>query len=76
MQYEFGLWVYDLCTGEVQANLRRSTGGFRLEPGSHLLAYGLGVEQEYFTTRGGLPDANWRPVSRATIWTAARAASW
>ncbi len=58
MQYEIVLWVYDLSTGEAQQIYAETPAGFDWQPGSHLLAYGLGVEQEYFTTRGGLPDAN------------------
>ena len=58
MQYEIVLWVYDLSNGEAQQIYAETPAGFDWQPGSHLLAYGLGVEQEYFTTRGGQPDAN------------------
>lgn len=56
MQYEIGLWVYDLSTGESRQIYAKTPAGFDWRPGTHLLAYGLGVEQEYFTTRGGQPD--------------------
>jgi hypothetical protein len=57
MQYEFGLRVYDLVIGESRLIYEKNPAGFDWKPGTHLLAYGLGVEQEYFTTRGGQPNA-------------------
>ena len=57
MQFEISLWVYDLTSSEARLVYEKTPAGFDWKAGSHLLAYGLGVEQEYFTTRGGQPDA-------------------
>jgi Tol biopolymer transport system component len=56
MQYEIVLWVVDLSNGESRLVYEKTPAGFDWKPGTHLIAYGLGVEQEYFTTRGGQPD--------------------
>jgi len=58
MQYEINLWVLDLSNGESQLVYQNTPAGFDWKPGTHLLAFGLGVEQDYFTTRGGQPDAS------------------
>jgi hypothetical protein len=56
MQYEFGLWVHDLAGGEARLVYDQNPAGFDWKPGSHLLAYGMGVEEGYFMNRGGQPD--------------------
>jgi len=57
MDYTFGLWVYNLESGESQQVYDKTPVGFDWKPETHLLAYGLGVEQAYFIHRGK-PDAN------------------
>lgn len=57
MEYEFGLWVYDLASGEASLIYDKTPAGFAWKPGTHILAYGLGVETEYFIHRGQ-PDAS------------------
>jgi Tol biopolymer transport system component len=55
IQYQFGLWVYDVETGESQALFEDPDippAGFDWKPGTHLLAYGLGTELDYFLARG------------------------
>lgn len=52
MQYEFGLWVHDLAGGEPRLVYDQTPAGFDWKPGSHLLAYGAGVEEGYFMNRG------------------------
>jgi dipeptidyl aminopeptidase/acylaminoacyl peptidase len=57
MSYESGLWVADLATGESRQVLDRTPAMFAWKPGTHLLVYGLGVQEGYFTTRGEVdPD--------------------
>jgi len=60
VRYQFGLWVYDTETGESRPVVEDSDSppaGFDWKPGTHLLAYGIGSDPNYFTTRGGKPDA-------------------
>ena len=59
MQYEFELRVFDSESGEVfqVATGENPPAGFDWQPGTHLLAYGKGVVQSYFTARGSV-DAN------------------
>ncbi|MEJ2711124.1 MAG: hypothetical protein P8074_26190 [Anaerolineales bacterium] len=56
VQYEFGLWVHDLAGGEARRVYDQNPAGFDWKPGSHLLAYSMGVEEGYFMNRGGQPD--------------------
>lgn len=58
MQYDFGLWVYDLVEGEERLVYDQNPAGFAWKPGSHLLAYGRAVDQGYFINRSGQPDAS------------------
>ncbi len=58
MQYEFGLWVYDLAGGEARLVYDQNPAGFAWEPGSHMLAYGRAVAEGYFTNRSGQPDSS------------------
>lgn len=61
IQYQFGLWVYDTETGESKAVYEdpdSPPAGFDWKPGTHLLAYGIGSDPNYFITRGGKPDAS------------------
>ncbi len=57
MQYTFGLWVYNLATGEAKQVFDQNPAGFDWKPGTHLLAYGVGVDAAYFTGRGAV-DSN------------------
>ncbi|MGD9092331.1 MAG: hypothetical protein PVF74_05760 [Anaerolineales bacterium] len=52
--YDFtsGIWVADLTTGEQRQILDGRTSGYAWRPGTHLLAYGSGVDMDYFMTRG------------------------
>ncbi len=55
VKYQFGLWVYDTETGEsrsVYDNPDLPPAGFDWKPGTHLLAYGIGTDPNYFVTRG------------------------
>ncbi len=59
VRYEFGLWVYDTETGEARAVFEgpdSPPAGFDWKPGTHLLAYGIGPDPNYFTARGEKPD--------------------
>lgn len=49
LEYTFGLWVHNLTTGESQQILEKTPAGFAWKPGTHLLAYGLGVPEGYFS---------------------------
>jgi Tol biopolymer transport system component len=48
LAYTFGLSVYNLTTGESRQILEESPAGFAWKPGTHLLAYGIGVPEGYF----------------------------
>ena len=52
--YDFtsGFWVTNLATDEGRQILDGRPAGFAWKPGTHILAYGTGVELEYFMTRG------------------------
>jgi WD40 repeat protein len=55
VKYQFGLWVYDTETGESRSVFDSPDlppAGFAWKPGTHLLAYGLGTDPNYFVTRG------------------------
>ena len=52
MQFETGLWVANLTSGELTQVIEGTPAGFDWKPGTHLLAYGDGVDEAYFTTRG------------------------
>ena len=59
VRYQFGLWVYNTETGEsrsVYDDPDSPPAGFDWKPGTHLLAYGVGSDPNYFTIRGGKPD--------------------
>lgn len=59
LSYTFGLWVYDTESGEtrpVYEDSDQPPAGFDWKPGSHLLAYGVGSDPNYFTLRGSKPD--------------------
>ncbi len=59
VRYQFGLWVYDTDTGEsrpVYEDPDSPPAGFDWKPGTHLLAYGIGADPNYFIARGK-PDA-------------------
>jgi Tol biopolymer transport system component len=58
MDFTFGLWVYDLRSGETVQVVDRNPAGFAWKPGTHLLAYGTGVDEGYFPIRGGTPEAD------------------
>lgn len=57
MQYEIGLWVYNLETDESKLVYDQTPAGFDWKPGTHLLAYGQGVQPGYFTARGAVDEA-------------------
>ncbi len=55
ISYQFGLWIYDTQTGAswpAFADSDAPPAGFDWKPGSHLLAYGLGSDPNYFIGRG------------------------
>jgi len=53
LSYRFGLWVYDVAAGEHRQVLEdQVVAGFSWKPLTHLLAYGLPVDEGYFTGRG------------------------
>lgn len=59
VSYTFGLWVYDTESGEarlVYEDPDQPPAGFDWKPGTHLLAYGVGSDPNYFTVRGGKPN--------------------
>jgi Tol biopolymer transport system component len=61
LKYQFGLWVYDTETGEsrsVHEDPISPPAGFDWKPGTHLLAYGIGSDPNYFIIRGEKPDPN------------------
>lgn len=51
------LWIHSITTGESRLILEQTPAGFSWKPGTHLMTYGVGVAEGYFTTRGGPPDA-------------------
>ena len=55
MQFAYSLWVYDAASGETRLLLdQQSITGFAWKPLTHLIAYGLPVEPNYFVSRGGV----------------------
>lgn len=55
LQFEFNLWVFDTEKGEARAIFESADsppGAFDWKPGTHLLAYGIGSDPNYFTARG------------------------
>ena len=57
LEFTFGLWVTDLSTGESMQVYDRNPAGFAWKPGTHLLAYGQGVPEEYFAIRGDIDES-------------------
>jgi Tol biopolymer transport system component len=57
MELTYGLWVYNLQAGTSQKILEEIPASFAWKPGTHLLAYGLGVPEAYFPLGGSMPDA-------------------
>jgi len=58
MEFTYGLWVYNLKTDTSKAVLEEIPASFAWKPGTHLLAYGLGVPDGYFPLGGTRPDAS------------------
>lgn len=58
MQYQFSLWVYNLETNESRQITDQYPVGLAWKPGTHLLAYGLPVNDNYFNFRGEKPNAD------------------
>jgi Tol biopolymer transport system component len=52
-----GIWMVNLTTGEQRQILDVRSTGFAWKPGTHLLAYGTGVDMDYFISRGE-PDSS------------------
>jgi len=52
--YDFttGMWVRNLATGEQRQILDDFAYGFVWKPGTHLLTYGIAVDENYFIHRG------------------------
>jgi len=60
LQFQFYLWVYDTESGEARPIFESADsppGAFDWKPGTHLLAYGIGSDPNYFTTRGEVDPA-------------------
>lgn len=49
--YEFGLWVFDIDTGQSREVLadQQQVGSFSWQPGTHNITYGLSIPNEYFS---------------------------
>jgi len=64
LEYHYGLWVFDPADGSQREVLTDvQTAGFSWRPGTHVLTYGQGVHEGYFTSRAELDK------SKATgIW--------
>lgn len=59
LRYQFGLLVFDTETGESRAVFEGTDSppaGFAWKPGTHLLAYAIGPDPNYFTAGG--PDSS------------------
>jgi hypothetical protein len=55
IKYQFNLSVYDISSGDSRSvfdDPNKPPAGFAWKPGTHLLAYGLGTDPNYFVTRG------------------------
>lgn len=51
--FQSGLWVYEAPTGQVTGLVEeQEVLGFAWRPGTHLIAYGLPIPQEYFGPEG------------------------
>ena len=48
LKYTSGLFLYNVKTGESRQVLDETPAGFDWKPGTHLLAYGLGIPERYF----------------------------
>ena len=48
----YGVWVKNLITGEDRQIMDGRFAGMAWKPGTHLLAYGTAVDENYFITRG------------------------
>ncbi len=52
IQSEYGMWAANLVTGESRQIISQHPAGLAWKPGTHLLTYGLGVADGYFTLGG------------------------
>jgi len=78
VRYQFGLWVYDTETGEsrsVYEDPDSPPAGFDWKPGTHLLAYGIGSDPNYFITVASRTP-RWRRAFTPPTSIRARPASW
>lgn len=48
LSYTFGLFLFNTKTNESRQVLEETPAGFDWKPGTHLLAYGLGIPERYF----------------------------
>jgi Tol biopolymer transport system component len=55
-EFNYGLWVTNLITGEKRHIIDGRSAGYSWKPDTHILAYGIGVDMQYFLTRGQ-PDS-------------------
>ena len=53
LNYTYGLFLFNTKTSESRQVLEEVPAGFDWKPGTHLLAYGLGVPEGYFNFSGG-----------------------
>ena len=53
LNYTYGLFLFNTKTNESRQVLEEVPAGFDWKPGTHLLAYGLGVPEGYFDFSGG-----------------------
>lgn len=58
-QYQFSLQVYNFETDESRQITDQYPVGLAWKPGTHLLAYGLPVNDNYFNFRGEKPNADY-----------------
>jgi len=52
----YEVWVLNLATGDQSRILDRRSGGMAWKPGTHTLAYGIGLELEYFISLSEPPS--------------------
>ncbi|MDX1437175.1 MAG: hypothetical protein R3335_10215 [Anaerolineales bacterium] len=57
LDFSSGLWVHDRETNQLEQVYDGIPAGIAWKPGTHLLAFGQGVDEGYFLTRGE-PDAS------------------
>lgn len=57
--FTFGLWIYDLASGERWEAYSGNPAGFNWQPGSHLLAYSPELNEQYFNHRAEKPNADY-----------------